>query len=273
MLPRPVGETAQPQFFHVVPVVTGHDDGDVEFLHEVDEKCHDLPRCDGVQRGRRFVRDHDRGFVGQRAGNGDPLALPHRKQGRALIEMTFDFQGFRQLLDGPIVRHAEQAARKTDIIPYRQIGQQATGLHHVTHALPAKIAQMVQFAPFPVVSDIQRGRAGFRSKSKRTDFGRLQHHGQQIQQSAFAATALTNQGNLLAECYLEAGHHQPKGRTLGLTRLYDFAQVIDKYPILGRILVRFFSRRPPRLFGPARLIWFFHLIILPGFFVGGCERL
>jgi len=125
-------------------VVGDHDGGDAELLLELFQlDLHRLAEL-GVERGERLVEQEQPGREGERAGDGDPLALPAREFGDRPVGRAGQAHEAEQALDRvPLFRLglAPDAQRIGDVLAHGQMGKQGERLEH--HAEVALMRRLV----------------------------------------------------------------------------------------------------------------------------------
>ena len=121
-------------------------DHDRDFLFEFADQFFDFPRGNGIERGRRFVHQQNRGFGGKRAGNAEALLLSARKPQSALFQSVLHFvpdtRPFQRRLHDFVERgffpHAERTRSERNVIVNRH-RKRIRFLKHHTHFFTQKI--------------------------------------------------------------------------------------------------------------------------------------
>ena len=106
----------------------------------------------GIKGRCGLVRKHHFGGMRQGGGNGDPLALAHRKGGRILFKQAPDTEAVHDALNllAAFCHAPQTAATQHDVVASGQKGQQATCLLYIAKMALSQAGQGVQvfFAPF-----------------------------------------------------------------------------------------------------------------------------
>ena len=140
----------------MAPGVAGQNHRDVELFHQAHKVGHDFLRRIGIERRRGLVGNDNGGPMGERTTDGYPLALTRGQGIWQLVQVVGNAEFLGQMLDCPVMFKAEHIAAEIHVLTYRQVGQQTAGLYHVTEMSLAQIAQLVEFARFPVGIHVQR---------------------------------------------------------------------------------------------------------------------
>ena len=114
----------------------------VQFL----EQLHDLHGRLGVQVARRLVGQQHGGVVGERAGDGNALALAAGQLGRQVRQAMLHLHALGKLLRAarPLVwRHPEIEHRHLDVLQHRELRDEVEALEHESEVLQAMVGELV----------------------------------------------------------------------------------------------------------------------------------
>src|SRR5262249_33913101 len=134
-----------------------------------------------IEGPKGFVHKNDRGFIGQGANDGSPLAHTAGQLGRIIFlksRETGELDELLHLMLAFFSRIALGIETEPDILLYGQPGKELTFLRHITHL-------GIEPADFFILAENAPGRRRRKARNE-------------LQQSRFAATAGTDYGDELA---------------------------------------------------------------------------
>ena len=146
--------------------------------------------------------------------------------------MPLDVQTPGHGFDGLIHRQSESQQADADVFADREKRKKTTGLQDVPDVRHADTGQPAQFLALPGIHDILLLPI-LTEKGKLAGFVGLQHHGQEIQQGALAASAQSHQGHLFPPMNKELRYLQ--GKTLGTRPSFGYIGQTENLRPLGGI--------------------------------------
>jgi len=114
------------------------------------EQLEDLGRAVRVERPRGLVREHERGLVRKRSGNGESLPLAARKEGGELPLLPRQAEQVEEVA-GPSLglrsSHPGDHRRQRDVLERRHPVQEVEELEHEPDVLAAKTSKSALVLP------------------------------------------------------------------------------------------------------------------------------